>query len=65
MTVTILVWKIKKILGDGVITGYGTIDGRLFYSFCHDFTVFGGSLGLHFAYKICKIMDHALKQCVL
>jgi propionyl-CoA carboxylase beta chain len=64
MTVTILVWKIKKILGDGVITGYGTIDGRLFYSFCHDFTVFGGSLGLHFAYKICKIMDHALKQGV-
>jgi propionyl-CoA carboxylase beta chain len=54
----------KKILGDGVITGYGTIDGRLFYSFCHDFTVFGGSLGLHFAYKICKIMDHALKQGV-
>jgi propionyl-CoA carboxylase beta chain len=54
----------KKILGDGVITGYGTIDGRLFYSFCHDFTVFGGYLGLHFAYKICKIMDHALKQGV-
>ncbi len=54
----------KKILGDGVITGYGTIDGRLFYSFCHDFTVFGGSLGLHFAYKICKIMDLALKQGV-
>jgi propionyl-CoA carboxylase beta chain len=54
----------KKILGDGVVTGYGTIDGRLFYSFCHDFTVFGGSLGLHFAYKICKIMDHALKQGV-
>jgi propionyl-CoA carboxylase beta chain len=54
----------KKILGDGVVTGYGTIDGRLFYSFCHDFTVFGGSLGLHYAYKICKIMDHALKQGV-
>ena len=54
----------KKILGDGVVTGYGTIDGRLFYSFCHDFTVFGGSLGLHFAYKICKIMDHALIQGV-
>ena len=52
----------KKTLGDGVVTGYGTINGRLFYSFCHDFTVFGGSLGLHFANKICKIMDHALKQ---
>ena len=54
----------KKILGDGVVTGYGTINGRLFYSFCHDFTVFGGSLGLYFANKICKIMDHALKQGV-
>ena len=54
----------KKILGDGVITGYGTIDGRLVYTFCHDFTVFGGSLGLYFASKICKIMDHALKQGV-
>lgn len=54
----------KKILGDGVITGYGTIDGRLVYSFCHDFTVFGGSLGLSFANKICKIMDSALKQGV-
>ena len=54
----------KKILGGGVVTGYGTINGRLFYSFCHDFTVFGGSLGLNFANKICKIMDHALKQGV-
>ena len=35
----------KKILGDGVVTGYGAINGRLFYSFCHDFTVFGGSIG--------------------
>lgn len=54
----------KKILGDGVITGYGRIDSRLVYSFCHDFTVLGGSLGLSFASKICKIMDHALKQGV-
>src|SRR6476619_5278142 len=54
----------KKILGDGVVTGYGAINGRLFYSFCHDFTVFGGALGLYFANKICKIMDHALKQGV-
>ena len=54
----------KKILGDGVITGYGKIDSRLVYSFCHDFTVFGGSLGLSFASKICKVMDHALKQGV-
>ena len=54
----------KKILGDGVITGYGRIDSRLVYSFCHDFTVLGGSLGLSFASKICKIMDLALKQGV-
>ncbi len=54
----------KKILGDGVITGYGRIDSRLVYSFCHDLTVLGGSLGLSFASKICKVMDHALKQGV-
>ena len=54
----------KKILGDGVISGYGRIDSRLVYSFCHDFTIFGGSLGLGFASKICKVMDHALKQGV-
>lgn len=54
----------KKILGDGVITGYGRIDSRLVYSFCHDFSVFGGSLGLAFALKICKVMDHAIKQGV-
>ena len=39
----------KKILGDGVVTGYGIIDGRLFYSFAHDFTVLGGSLGWAFS----------------
>src|SRR6476619_2058635 len=54
----------KKILGDGVVTGYGMVDGRLFYSFAHDFTVIGGSLGAAFASKVCKIMDLALKQGV-
>lgn len=54
----------KKVLGDGVMTGYGNIDGRLVYSFIHDFTVFGGSLGWGFASKVCKVMDLALKQGV-
>ncbi|MGE5705859.1 MAG: acyl-CoA carboxylase subunit beta [Nitrososphaerales archaeon] len=54
----------KKILGDGVVTGYGMIDDRLMYVFSHDFTTFGGSLGLAFSRKICKIMDLALKQGV-
>ena len=51
----------KKVLGDGVVTGYGTIDGRLVYVFSQDFTVFGGSLGEAFANKICKVMDLAMK----
>jgi len=51
----------KKIPGDGVITGYGTIDGRLVYVFSQDFTVFGGSLSGAFAEKVCKVMDHAMK----
>ncbi len=51
----------KRYLGDGVVTGYGTIDGRKVYVFSHDFTVFGGSLGEMFARKICKIMDLAMK----
>jgi propionyl-CoA carboxylase beta chain len=51
----------RKILGDGVVTGYGTIDGRLVYVFSQDFTVFGGSLGEMFAKKVCKLMDLALK----
>jgi propionyl-CoA carboxylase beta chain len=51
----------KKIAGDGVVTGYGTIDGRLVYVFSQDFTVFGGSLGEMFARKVCKLMDLALK----
>lgn len=54
----------KKISGDGVVTGYGMVDGRLLYAFSHDFTVFGGSLGWAFASKVCKIMDLALKQGV-
>ncbi len=54
----------RKTLGDGVITGYGMVDGRLAYCFAHDFTVLGGSLGWAFASKVCKIMDRALKQGV-
>lgn len=50
------------ILGDGVVTGYGKIEGRLVYVFAQDFTVFGGSLGEAFARKIVKIMDLALKN---
>ena len=52
----------KRILGDGVVTGYGRIDGRLVYVFSQDFTVFGGSLGWKFAEKVCKVMDLALKN---
>ncbi|MBI4713145.1 MAG: acyl-CoA carboxylase subunit beta [Planctomycetes bacterium] len=51
----------KKILGDGVVTGYGTVQGRLVYVFSQDFSVFGGSLGEAFANKICKVMDLAMK----
>ena len=52
----------QLFLGDGVITGYGTVHGRLIYVFSQDFTVFGGSLSETFAEKICKIMDMALKN---
>ncbi len=52
----------KKIPGDGVVTGYGTIKGRLVYVFAQDFTVFGGSLSETYAAKICKIMDLAMKM---
>ncbi|HWP38792.1 MAG TPA: acyl-CoA carboxylase subunit beta [Gemmatimonadales bacterium] len=51
----------QRILGDGVVTGYGTIDGRLVYVFAQDFTVFGGSLAEAHAAKICKIMDTAMR----
>ena len=49
------------VLGDGVVTGHGTIDGRLVFVFSQDFTVFGGSLSEAYAEKICKIMDLAMK----
>ena len=52
----------KQFLGDGVVTGYGTIDGRLVYIFAQDFTVFGGSLSETMSLKICKIMDMAMKM---
>ena len=51
----------QHVLGDGVITGHGTIDGRLVFVFSQDFTVFGGSLSEAYAEKICKIMDLAMK----
>ncbi|HCX98653.1 MAG TPA: methylmalonyl-CoA carboxyltransferase [Bacteroidales bacterium] len=51
----------ETYLSDGVVTGYGTIDGRIVYVFSQDFTVFGGSLSEMFAEKICKIMDMAMK----
>jgi len=51
----------QKILSDGVVTGHGTIDGRIVYVFSQDFTVFGGSLSETYALKICKIMDMAMK----
>jgi len=50
-----------KILSDGVVTGHGTIDGRVVYVFSQDFTVFGGSLSEAYAAKICKVMDQAIK----
>ncbi len=52
----------ETYFGDGVVTGYGTIDGRLVYVFSQDFTVFGGSLGEAFAEKVIKLMDHAMKN---
>ncbi len=54
----------RKPLGDGVVTGHGTIDGRPVCLFAQDFTVFGGSLGEVFAEKICKVMDLALRMGV-
>src|SRR6516165_7051762 len=51
----------KKVLGDGVITGYGTVDGRQVFVFAQDFTVFGGSLSGAYAQKICKVMDLATR----
>lgn len=54
----------EKYLGDGVVTGYGTIDGRPVYVFAQDFTVFGGSLSESHASKICRIMDMAMQNGV-
>ena len=51
----------KSFLGDGVVTGYGTINGRQVYVFAQDFTVLGGSLSETMALKICKVMDQAMK----
>ncbi len=52
----------QKVYGDGVVTGYGHIEGRLVYVFSQDFTVFGGSLSETFAEKICKVMDLAVRN---
>src|SRR5437763_8430993 len=51
----------KKIPGDGVVTGYGSVDGREVFVFSHDASVFGGSLGEVFAEKVCKVMDLAVR----
>ena len=53
-----------KFLGDGVVTGYGTVNGRLVYVYSQDFTVLGGSLAEAHAEKICKIMELAMKNGV-
>ena len=52
----------KELPGEGVVTGYGTVDGRLVYAFAQDFTVEGGSLGEKHAHKIWKVMDLAMKM---
>src|SRR5574339_761555 len=51
----------NHIPGDGVVTGYGTINGRLAFAYSQDFTVFGGALSEAHAEKICKVMDQAMK----
>src|SRR6056297_857264 len=51
----------NQVPGDGVVTGYGEVNGRQVYVFAHDFTVFGGSLGEAFAQKVCKVMDKAIE----
>ncbi len=51
----------KQVLGDGVVTGYGEVNGRTVFVFAHDFTVFGGSLGEVFAEKVTKVMDKAME----
>src|SRR5688572_29401295 len=54
----------QQFYGDGVVTGYGTIDGRLIYAYAQDFTVFGGALSETHAEKICRIMDLAIENGV-
>ena len=51
----------EQVYGDGVVTGYGEVNGRKTFVFAHDFTVFGGSLGEVFAEKVCKVMDKAMQ----
>ena len=51
----------QQFLGDGVVTGHGTIDGRVVYVYAQDFTVFGGALSETMSLKICKVMDQAMK----
>src|SRR5262249_11856967 len=51
----------ERVIGDGVVTGFGRVDGRVVYLFSQDFTVFGGSLAEAHAEKICKVMDLAVK----
>ncbi|HON20541.1 MAG TPA: carboxyl transferase domain-containing protein, partial [Bacteroidales bacterium] len=51
----------ESYLGDGVVTGYGSVDGRLVYVYAQDFTTFGGSLSETHAAKICKVLDKAMK----
>jgi propionyl-CoA carboxylase beta chain len=52
----------QRFLGDGVVTGYGTVNGRLVYAYAQDFTIFGGSLSETHAEKICKLMDLAVEN---
>jgi acetyl-CoA/propionyl-CoA carboxylase carboxyl transferase subunit len=52
----------NHVPGDGVVVGYGQVEGRRVYVFAHDFTVFGGSLGEAFAQKVCKVMDQAIEN---
>ena len=54
-------WGVEKVPGDGVVTGFGRVDGRPVAVFAQDFTVFGGSLSEAYAKKICKVMDLAMK----
>ena len=54
----------ESVPGDGVVTGFGMINGRPVFVYSQDFTVFGGSLSEAHAEKICKVMDHAMKAGV-